>query len=109
MFDQMRPCKTCPFSKKVKPFLSKERISEIAESSAFQCHNTVDYSNSDNENGEGRQGNKPQQCAGLMTILHKTGRPNVIMRVAMAWGDLKPSKLDPHNEAHDCLEDAAND
>lgn len=109
MFDLKHPCKTCPFRKgNGKRFqLCEERIDEIVNADAFQCHNTVDYDAVDDDgypiNG---QGDNPQQCAGLMAILHREGRPNQIMRVAERISDFDPSTVDPRHEAYESLADA---
>src|SRR3546814_3147904 len=42
----------------------------------------------------------PQQCAGLMTVLHREGKPNQIMQVAERFGALDPSALDPDDEVY---------
>ncbi len=75
MFKLTRPCANCPFRKSQGHLfgLHPERLQEILEAPAFQCHKTVDY---DTESGVGVAGDKPQQCAGLMGLLHKAGRPN---------------------------------
>lgn len=101
MFDLKRPCSNCPFAKgKGSLFrLQEERLEGIFEAPAFQCHKTVDYS--EDEPGPG---NKPNQCAGLMAVLHREERWSQIMRVAIATGHLKPDELDPRNEAYDSIE-----
>lgn len=76
MFDRKRPCSSCPFTvENARRFnFNPERIEEILNAPAFQCHKTVDYDHYDDP--EGRQGDTPQKCAGLMALLHDTGRPN---------------------------------
>lgn len=103
MFDLKSPCKTCPFRKGNGPKfqLSERRIREIAEATAFQCHNTVDYSA---ETREGRSGDKPQQCAGLMAILHREKQPNAIMQVGQRLGSFNPGELDPRAECYESLQ-----
>jgi len=95
MFDLKRPCTTCPFRIGQTFFLQRGRLEEIRRGSAFQCHKTVDY---DNWNTN-RQGDRPQQCAGLMAVLHRSGEPNQIMQVAQRLGHLDPTQLDPRREA----------
>ena len=94
MFDLKRPCKTCPFLKSngASFALGKERLGEIFEGPAFQCHGTVDYENFDD--AKKRQGRKPQQCAGLMALLHREGRDNQIMQVAQRLIGFDAAKLD---------------
>ena len=82
MFDLKRPCKTCPFKRgNGNTFmLAPKRLDAIFEAVAFQCHSTVDYDQFDDPIL--RAGRKPQQCVGLMAILHREGEPNQIMQVA---------------------------
>lgn len=70
MFDLKRPCANCPFKKGDGELfaLGRERVIEIVEAVAFQCHRTFRR--------------KPQQCAGLMVLLHRAERPNAIMQIA---------------------------
>lgn len=81
--------------------LSPARLDEIVEASAFQCHKTVDYG----DDGKPAPGPRPQQCAGLMAVLHREGRPNQIMQVAMRLTGFDPETLDPRGEAYASLED----
>lgn len=101
MFDLKRPCVTCPFRKgQGSRFqLSPDRLAEIRAAVAFQCHKTVDY-DADEGDRAGRAGDRPQQCAGLMTILHREGDPNQIMQVAERLGALDPTRLDPSSEVY---------
>jgi hypothetical protein len=94
MFDLKRPCVNCPFRKgQGKLFeMPRLRLKEIFGAVAFQCHKTVDYDEFDDP--EKRQGKRPQQCAGLMSILVRADRPNTIMQVAIRLGHLDPAKLD---------------
>lgn len=99
MFDLKRPCSSCPFRKGVGEtfMLRPDRLREIRDAVAFQCHKTVDYSG---EDGRGAPGDRPQQCAGLMAVLEREGRENQIMQVARRLGaDL--SGLDPDGEAYE--------
>jgi len=98
MFDLKRPCVNCPFRKGQGEFfrLSPERLAEIKAASAFQCHKTVQYDN----DGNGAQGDNPQQCAGLMAVLARDGDDNQIMQVAQRLGRLRIEDVDPENEAY---------
>jgi hypothetical protein len=100
MFDLKRPCAACPFRKGMgKRFgLPCARLREIRRATAFQCHATVDYKAFDDD--EKRQGDRPQQCAGLMTLLHRLNQPNQIMQVAERLGHLNPATLDPKHEVY---------
>lgn len=79
MFDLVRPCNNCPIRASFAPRfgLCRDRLEEMRDAPAFQCHKTVDYSEDDP-----RPGNRPQQCAGMMALLHRIGKPNTIMQVA---------------------------
>lgn len=81
--------------------MSQRRLREIFEAPAFQCHKTVDYSDDRPAPGE-----TPQQCAGLMAVLHRDRQPNQIMKVAMAFRELDPNELDPDGEAYGSMEQA---
>ena len=89
MFRLRKPCNNCPFRRGGLIGLHPERIEEIVNGPAFQCHKTVDYS----EDTPG-QGDRPQQCAGLMAFLHKIDQPNQIMQVAERLGYLDTDALD---------------
>lgn len=104
MFDLKRPCVNCPFRKgQGSRFgLHIDRLLAIIGGVAFQCHKTVDYSRS----GRGRSGDRPQQCAGLMAVLHRSGQPNQIMQVAERLTDFDPGTVDPAREAYASIEDA---
>jgi hypothetical protein len=109
MFRLKRPCANCPFRRtQGKLFgLGRERVEEIVEAIAFQCHKTVDYEVEDDE--PPKPGDKPQQCAGLMAVLHREGRPNQIMQIAIRLGHLNPVELDPDNEAYASIAEALED
>lgn len=100
MFDLERPCVSCPFRKGQgeKFRLPLLRLREIRKSAAFQCHKTVNYDEFDDD--EKRQGDRPQQCAGLMAVLHREGEANQITQLAQRLTGFDPSKLDPRGEAY---------
>lgn len=107
MFNLKSPCVDCPFRRGLSERFKfgEARFEEIITATAFQCHRTVDYSEADL--GErGKQGDNPQQCAGLMAVLARSGRYNAIMRAAMLWGYLDPKQLDPRNEAYSGIVEA---
>lgn len=99
MFKLTRPCATCPFKRGNGPSygLASERLHEIFKAQAFQCHKTVDYDRFSDPRG--RQGAHPQQCAGLMSLLHRAGRPSQIMQVAERLGHWDPAALD-HSQVY---------
>ncbi len=102
MFKLTRPCNNCPFRKGVgENFqLRAGRLEEIFQAVAFQCHKTVDYG----AEGGDRSGDHPQQCAGLMSLLHRAGQPNTIMQVGERLGHFDPEALH-HDEVYDSLDD----
>jgi len=104
MFDLKRPCKTCPFRKGQGELfgLGTERLNEIIEAVSFQCHSTVDYNSDDPTK---RQGDKPQQCAGLMSLLSRENKPNQLMQVGERLGGFFPERLD-HSIVYASLADA---
>jgi hypothetical protein len=103
MFDLRRPCANCPFRKGVGETFQLRRLHEIFRQDAFQCHRTVDYAHWNDPRK--RQGDKPQQCAGLMAVLAREGKPNTIMQVASRLGHLDLAALDPEHEAYDTWAD----
>ena len=94
MFDRKTPCSNCPFTRdNAHRFnLPAARVEEILNGPAFQCHKTVNYGAC--EDPPRRHGSKPQQCAGLMALLHAAGRPNQIMQVAQRLGHFDPETID---------------
>ena len=122
MFDLKQPCVNCPFRKGQGSLfrLHQERITQIVKGDAFQCHKTVEYHDEsdgpfidiDGDAGFDEQWapitsmDKAQQCAGLMAVLHREGRPNAIMQVAERLGEFDPALLDPKGEAYQTLDAA---
>ncbi|APZ81834.1 hypothetical protein vBEliSR6L_69 [Erythrobacter phage vB_EliS_R6L] len=84
--------------------LGEARLDEILAAPAFQCHKTVDYSQYDD--AEARAGDRPQQCAGLMAVLHRSGQHNQIMQVAERLTDFDPASVDPDGVAYASIADA---
>jgi hypothetical protein len=105
MFDLRRPCVSCPFRKGQgeRFHLPPDRLREIMVAPSFQCHKTVDY---DTDPDNACPGDRPQQCAGLMALLHRIGQPNQIMQVASRLGALDLGALDPRGEAYPDRESA---
>lgn len=106
MFDLKRPCVNCPFRIGQGSLfqLGARRLDEIVNATAFQCHKTVDYDHYDD--AEARSGDRPQQCAGLMAVLHRSDRHNQIMQVAERLTDFDPATVDPDGVAYASVEDA---
>lgn len=102
MFKLKTPCGNCPFKIGQGSLfqLHPERVEEIFNGPAFQCHKTVDYSGDEPAAGE-----RPQQCAGLMGLLINADQPNQIMQVAMRLGHLDFATID-RTSCYQSLEDA---
>lgn len=94
MFNRKRPCANCPFRIGQGSLfqLHPQRLEEIRHGPAFQCHKTIDYDNFDDDRL--RQGETPQQCAGLMAVLYAENSPNQIMQVAERLGALNREQID---------------
>lgn len=94
MFERKRPCSNCPFRKGMGSFfrLPRARLDEIMDGPAFQCHKTIDYDQFDDDRA--RQGDTPQQCAGLMAVLHAENAPNQIMQVALRLTDFSLNDIE---------------
>ena len=107
MFDITRPCVDCPARKGngERYQMRRARLESIIEGPAFQCHKTVNYTEDENGDCLGEAGSRPQQCAGIMAVLHRSGRHNAIMQVAIRLDELDPECLDPGNEAYDNIDD----
>lgn len=103
MFDLKRPCTNCPFRKGQGSLfeLGEQRLDEIFVATAFQCHKTVDYSDDAPQAGD-----RPQQCAGLMAVLHRSGQHNQIMQVAERLTDFDPASVDPDGVAYASIAEA---
>lgn len=84
--------------------MAPERMVEIIASAAFQCHKTIDYAQF--EDPRKRQGDHPQQCAGLMAMLRDEGMPNAIMVAGMIHGALDMGALDPDGTAYNSFREA---
>jgi hypothetical protein len=103
VFDLKRPCVNCPFRKGQGSLfdLGAPRLDDIFAGPAFQCHKTVDYSEDAPQAGD-----RPQQCAGLMAVLHRSGQPNQIMQVAERLTDFDPASVDPDGVAYASIAEA---
>jgi hypothetical protein len=95
MFDYRKPCNDCPFRKATGHLygLNEARLIDIFEGSAFECHKTTGVS------GPKRAA---QQCAGVMSILHKEGIPSQIMQVAQRLLGFDASQIDG-SETYDSI------
>ncbi len=81
-----QPCKDCPFQKSVKYSLSPEKADEILQAithdRAFQCHKTVDYSDSH----EGQVTSESRLCFGAVLFLENTVRGGCRSNVMFRFG-----------------------
>jgi hypothetical protein len=108
-FDLTRPCSNCPF-RSDRPFhMHAERVREILgggerwwPAASFVCHKTIIYGDDDDMTISPTA----QQCAGVMAILHREGRPNDAMQIAERMGLWDPNKLDPTAPFYASTEDA---
>lgn len=87
MFDYKKPCDDCPFRKSQAGNyqLGAERVREIWDAPAFECHKTT---------GAAGQKHDPQQCAGLIAVQHKAGQLNQITQVATRITSYDPAVID---------------
>jgi signal recognition particle subunit SEC65 len=91
MFRLKKPCSNCPFKKSTGGLfgLHTERLKEIFEAPAFQCHKTVDYTDE-----KSNPGDSPCQCAGLIALHYKENRSNQITQVATRITNYTPAIID---------------
>lgn len=105
-YNLVRPCAKCPFRTDVPPYLTSERVFEIAHDvlagSDFYCHQTtVPAPEDDEEWGSSMMaGDRTQVCAGSLILMEKTGRPNQMMRIAERLGMYDSSRLDMDAPVH---------
>ncbi len=85
MFDLKRPCRDCPVRADVPQYVTAARLAEFVQAVSFQCHKTGERSASTAE---------PQQCAGLMILLKKSGLSNAMMQIGERLGHFDPTELD---------------
>jgi hypothetical protein len=115
-FDLVRPCGDCPFRSDRPAYLRPERVRQILgagkgrrwwPASSFPCHNTIVYGDADDD-GNSKTTVPPtaQQCAGVMIILTREGRPNDAMQIAERFGMFDPRKLDMTAPVHESADAA---
>lgn len=95
-FEMTAPCPKCPFRTDVKPYLTRARAKEIADSivqqqQTFPCHVTTEH----DDDGEvcGPTGSE-QHCAGALILLEHANRPNQMMRISERLGVYNRRALD---------------
>lgn len=98
-FDLVRPCPECPFSTLPGAVrLGRARVIEILQAvtlqdASFPCHQTVDYDQDDDDEGDGRVTPASQHCAGALIYLERLDRPNQMMRIAERLGFYDRTRL----------------
>jgi len=95
------PCKTCPWRTDTPPFLTVERVEEIAYGDAqFSCHNTTTVKGVGNDHPEA------QHCAGALILWEKDERPHQMMRISERLGFYDYTKLNMDAPVYDGWEHA---
>jgi hypothetical protein len=99
-FDLKRPCQDCPFRSDRHFGLLPDRVRQILgderkgrqwwPASSFPCHKTIDYRDDDSTHVP----QTAQQCAGVMIILTREGRPNDAMQIGERFKRCDPKGLD---------------
>lgn len=95
-YDMKSPCDHCPFRIDIPPYLTTDRIYEIADSlvrGEFPCHKTTV---ADEETDEGDMWETPnsQHCAGALRLMEAAECPSQMMRIAGRLGIYDPRKID---------------
>lgn len=120
-FGLVSPCGNCPFladnDKSIRKHLHPERTAGIIEdlitgvTSGFACHKTCNGEHEEDDEGEGRYipGGGEMQCAGMLIMLEKMGRPTQNMIIAQRLHLYHPEKLEPHHDKVINYEDLERD
>ncbi len=83
----------CPFRNDLTPYLTPGRAREIATTElAFACHETLDYSQDDEQGGLITK--KSMHCAGFLIMREKMDRQSQMMQIGQRFGFYDPSQLD---------------
>ena len=87
MFAYRKPCNDCPFRRSQAGHyrLSYERLVEIWQAPAFECHKTT---------GVAGEKKEPQQCAGLIAAQHASNNLNQITQIATRLTSYDPAVID---------------
>lgn len=92
-----KPCASCPFVEAHDFRLRPDRIAEIAEADGFACHNTVDYD-------EGRNAEGEHHCYGHLVIQWaQSGGFQMVTAWAARAGEFDPTQL-PASEDVGCFQ-----
>lgn len=99
-FNVKKPCDKCPFRKDIEPYITAARALEIIHAlksgASFSCHETVEYGDMEDEEGEAISINRSDEsfCAGALIMVEADGDgPNQIMRIAERLGMYDHKKL----------------
>ena len=88
-----RPCNNCPFRRDtLKGWLGRSRAQGLIDDMindhrSFSCHKTTVPGEEDDPETAGTRvyGDKTEECAGGMILLHKTQQPNMAMRLGYVY------------------------
>jgi hypothetical protein len=85
-FNMVRPCPHCPFRKDNVPFLHPERAKDIADGlkmgTWFGCHETIEFVDENEDEGELKCVDTTEHCAGAMILMEKINRPTQAMQLS---------------------------
>ena len=106
-YDLKAPCKHCPFRYDIPGFLREERAEEIARdvlrgTGSFPCRKTLDY---DSDDGEGRETDKTQMCAGALIFAEHCEQWGQMMRIVSSLQLLDLNALKMDSPVFTCEED----
>lgn len=115
-FNIKRPCAKCPFRKDIIAYLSPERAKEISDSllegKTFPCHETIDYTNTDDNGNPIYKLEETSHCAGALVMIKKNDVAHQMTQIAERFGLYDPSKIDmesPVYETFDAFIEACRD
>jgi hypothetical protein len=110
-----KPCPGCPFLRTEGGVrLRRGRILELTNlmlgrrgTGEFSCHNTVEYCDECDENGEGCPGHQAQarHCAGALIFAEKHGTSTQMMRIAQRLRLYDPKRLTGKEDVFDSVEE----
>jgi hypothetical protein len=110
-----KPCPECPFTRGPKAVrVRRGRIIELTGlmlgrrgGGEFSCHNTVEYCDTCDEQGEGCPGHQTESrhCAGALIFAEKHGTSTQMMRVAQRLRLYDPARLEGKELVFDTVEE----
>lgn len=113
-FDLTRPCPKCPFRCDIPGYLNASRASNIAtvvihQNGIFSCHQTLDYANADENEGEATETAKTSMCAGALIMSEKVAPGhNQMVRIAERLGMYDWNKMDMDAPVFDSITEMVN-